>query len=164
MALKTLRHTLVLLVIWTIGCSSQPKKPTPLVYDLEHVLQASESSRLDSLYLAHEKRTGNEILLVTTPSFHGMEPVEFAVAFGDSLGVGKKGRDNGVVIAFSKAGREVFIATGRGTEKVLYDSICQRIIDHSMITHFKEGDPFGGLWAGSLAVVEFLDRPENVIP
>ena len=164
MALKTLRHTLVLLVIWTIGCSSQPKKPTPLVYDLEHVLQASESSRLDSLYLAHEKRTGNEILLVTTPSFHGMEPVEFAVAFGDSLGVGKKGRDNGVVIAFSKAGRRLFIATGRGTEKVLHDSICQRIIDQSMIPRFKEGDPFGGLWAGSLAVVEFLDRPENVIP
>ena len=135
-----------------------------MVFDLEQVLQASERSRLDSLYLAHEQRTGNEIILVTTPSFHGMKAVEFAVAFGDSLGVGKKDRDNGVVITFSKSGREIFIATGRGTEKVMHDSICKRIVDQSMVPRFKEGDPFGGLWAGSLAVVEFLDRPENAIP
>lgn len=164
MALKTLRHTLVLLLIWTIACSSRPQKPTYMVFDLEHVLQVDQGVRLDSLYMAHERRTGNQIILVTTPSFHGMEPVDFAVAFGDSVGVGKKDRGNGVVIAFSRSGRGVFIATGRGTEKVLHDSICQRIIDRSMIPRFKKGDPFGGLWAGSLAVVEFLDRPENAIP
>ena len=68
------------------------------------------------------------------------------------------------MITFSKAGRGVFIATGHGTEKVMSDSICQGIIDQRMIPRFKEGDPSAGLWAGSLAVVEFLDKPENAIP
>ena len=164
MTLKILRSALVLITLWTLGCSAQTEKPRTMVYDLEHVLQAKESFQLDSLYHAHELRTGNEIVLVTTPSFHGMKPVEFAVAFGDSIGAGKKGRNNGVVIAFSKADRKVFIATGRGTEKVLQDSICQRIVDRSMVPRFKADDTFGGLWAGSLAVVEFLDRPENAVP
>jgi len=119
---------------------------------------------LDSLFRAHERNTGNEILLVTSEDMDNeVQAHHFAVSYGQRIGVGKKDRDNGVVIAFSKARREVFIATGYGTERVLHDSICKRIIDTRMLPHFKEDRHFDGLWEGSLAVVEFLERPENVI-
>ncbi|MBK9176905.1 MAG: TPM domain-containing protein [Flavobacteriales bacterium] len=152
-----------LLGVFLLACTS-PTRPTQLfVYDHEGILDTSSMIRLDTLLSGHEHRTGNEVVLVTHPTFHGKTPVEFAVAFGDSLGVGKKGYDNGVVIAFSSARREVFIATGKGTVRVLHDSICQRIINTEMRTRFKEGDAYGGLLAGSKAVIDFLERRENRI-
>lgn len=146
------------------GCSAQMPTDKPSVYDQEGMLHTRVEARFDSLFQAHEGRTGNEIALVTHATFNGRTSMEFAVAFGDSLGVGKKDRNNGVTIAFSKAKRQVFIATGYGTEKVLHDSICQRIIDQEMLPRFKLEDHDHGLWAGCLAIIDFLDRPENRIP
>ena len=160
-ATRSLGLMLLLLLASAGGCAK--KHPTSFVLDTEHVLTAAQHGSLDSLYRAHELRTGNEIALVTHPNFNGRSPVDFAVAFGDSIGIGKKERDNGVLIAFSKARREVFIATGAGTERVLDDITCKRIIDTEMIPRFKTDSTFQGLWAGSRAIIEFLDRPENVI-
>lgn len=101
--------------------------------------------------------------MVVHQTFNGRSARDFAVAYGDSLGVGKKERHNGVVIAFSPGRREVFIATGRGTQNVMPDSVCQRIVDEEMIPRFKEERYFEGLWNGSLAIVEFLDRPGHRI-
>jgi uncharacterized protein len=134
------------------------------VHDNELVLRSSEVFQLDSLFRIHERNTGNEILLVTSEDMDNEDQaLHFAVSYGERIGVGKKDRDNGVVIAFSKARREVIIATGYGTERVLHDSICKRIIDTRMLPHFKEDQHFDGLWEGSLALVEFLERTENVI-
>ena len=137
--------------------------PIGFVLDRETVLTQEQHSRLDSLFRAHEMLTGNEIALVTSSTFNGRTAKDFAVAFGDSVGVGKKRKDNGVVIAFSKDRREVFIATGRGMERVLHDTICARIIEQKMLPHFKADDPFGGLWNGSLSLVEFLESRKNGI-
>ena len=49
-------------------------------------------------------------------------------------------------------------------EKVLHDSICQRIIVQEMLPRSKLDDHDHGLWAGCLAIIDFLDRPENRIP
>ena len=72
----------------------------------------------------------------------------YAVDFGEKHGVGKKEKDNGLVIAFSKNLRQTFLATGYGTEKILKDDICKKIIDSTMVPRFKNQDYYGGLKAG----------------
>jgi uncharacterized protein len=157
------RPLILLLLLLSCGNASDEGSAS-FVHDHELVLTSSEAFRLDSLFRAHERNTGNEILLVTSADMDDQEhALHFAVDYGTRVGVGKKDRDNGVVIAYSDARREVFIATGYGAEKVLHDSICQRIVDTRMLPHFRDGRPFDGLWQGGLAVVEFLERPENVI-
>lgn len=158
---KTLHLFGLVLLPVLVACSGAKKHPSGFVLDKEHVLTAVQHRSLDSLFRTHELSTGNEIALITHPTFNGKSAKDFAVGMGDSLGVGKKGRSNGVVIAYSKARREVFIATGKGTERVLHDSICQRIIDIRMIPRFRTDDHYGGLFNGASAVVEFLDRPED---
>lgn len=156
-------RTLVLLSLLVCGCAGRQAHPFGFVLDSEHDLTPAQVQRLDSLFRAHEQHTGNEVVLVTSATLGDTTARVFAVAFGDSLGVGKPSRHNGVVIACSQARRNVFIATGRGTERVLTDSICQRIADSTMIPPFKRGALFDGLWAGSLEIVRFLDQPENRI-
>ena len=41
--------------------------------------------------------------------------------------------------------------------------MAKKIIDSLMIPHFKQGEAFEGLWEGSRAIVEFLEKPENII-
>lgn len=154
---------LLWLLLSAAGCG-RGEKTVQHVLDLEDVLDRPQENRLDSLFRAHAARTGNQIIVVTQPSFNGRSALEFAVQFGDSLGVGEKGKDNGVVIAFSSVRRAVFIATGRGTERVLHDSTCQRIVDADMLPEFKKGAYFDELFAGSLAVVQHLDQREHRIP
>ena len=159
-----LRALTILLLVPSCGSASEQGR-TSFIHDHELIFEENERYRLDSLFRAHERATGIEILLATSPDMNNAErALDFAVDYGTRMGVGKKDQDNGVVIAFSKARREVFIATDYGTERVLHDSICQRIIDTDMLPRFKEGQHFEGLWKGSLTMVEFLERPENVIP
>lgn len=133
------------------------------VFDLERDLSLEQSSRLDSLFRAHETTTGNEIVLVTDSTFNGRSAKDFAVEFGNAHGVGKAERNNGVVIAFSRAQRSLFIATGIGTERVLTDSICQELVDSLMLPQIRRDSTYAGLWAGSVALIEVLERPDNNI-
>lgn len=134
------------------------------VYDNENAFSAEEEMRLDTLFRGHESRTTNEIVLITTASYLGWQDMGLlAASCGDSLAVGKPRKSNGVVIVFSKHLREVYIATGLGTEKVMAPARSQKFIDSLMVPLFKEDMFFDGLWAGSTTIVNHLELPENRI-
>ena len=171
------RFLLYFILALFFGCSSTIKKEegTPkiekqvekfqsFVFDNENILTETQILKFDSLFRKHEKKTTNEIVLVTTQDYGQDENIlHFSVNFANRLGVGKAGKNNGVVIVMNSAKREVRISTGYGTENVLTDAIAQKIVDSIMVPRFKEGKLYEGLFAGSKAVVDFLERPENVV-
>jgi uncharacterized protein len=145
-------------------CANKPTHPQRFVFDNAALLSADQELQLDTLLRGHELRTTNEIAVVTITSYQGYPDLRsFAATCGDSLGVGKKKKNNGVVIVLSKELREVFIATGLGTENVMPDARCQRIIDSLMIPLFKEDMYFDGLWEGSKGVVRYLELPGHEV-
>jgi uncharacterized protein len=157
---------IIISVLLKLSCSSttEKNKIETFVFDNEKILTVEQTKQLDALYRGQEKRTTNEIALVTTPDYGEFANiVEFSFDFGNKLGLGKTDYDNGVVIVFSKAKRETRISTGYGTELVLKDEIAQKIIDSLMIPKFKANLYFEGLRDGSIAIVNFLDKPENKI-
>jgi uncharacterized protein len=112
----------------------------------------------------HEAETSNEIVLVTTDTYFPDTSILFySVNFGRSYGVGKKDLNNGIVIVYSDAQRQVRINTGFGLENILKDEMAKKILDSIMVPHFKAGDLYLGLWQGRVALVQFLERPENRI-
>jgi uncharacterized protein len=140
---------LIMVLFNACGQSSENLNEKTWVYDYEGVLSDKEEFILDSIITIFEKQTTNEIVIVTVDNigeFNKM--VDYAVAFGNTHGVGKKDKSNGLVILFSKNMRESFLSTGYGTEEILKDEICKNIIDSTMIPYFKNQDYFGGLKAG----------------
>jgi len=132
--------------------------------DTEHDLDSIQVRSLDSLYENHEKNTTNQIALITTASYYPDSNIlSYSVDKLRQLGLGRRDINNGLIIVFSKANREVRIGTGYGTEKVLKDAYAKRIIDSLMIPEFKNDHIFNGLWLGSKTIVDFLERPENRI-
>lgn len=162
---KKMKRLLALpLIILILGCSSTSKRDMTFVFDNEQILTEEQENAFDRLFREHEQKTTNEIVLVTTPNWGEQEnALFFAVEFGNKLGIGKKEKDNGVVIVFSKQQREIRISTGYGTENILKDEIAKKIIDSFMIPRFKEGKYYEGLYDGSKATIEFLELPGNEI-
>ncbi len=136
----------------------------PVVFDQERILSASQKSELRVLIDKHKKNTSNQIAIVTTVDMDGYTDIlEFATDFGTVHGVGQAEKDNGVVIAVSKNMRRVAIANGYGVEDVMPDRVAQQIISEKMIPHFRIGEYYQGILAGTNAVIDYLELPENRI-
>lgn len=164
MIITSLRMIICFVLVFASCITNSSQKDTGWVFDREGDLTKEQIFRLDSLFKDHERRTTNEIVLVTTPDYgNDSTLLSYAVNFGRQHNVGKKNINNGVVIVFNGTRHETRISTGYGTEKILKDEIGKRIIDSLMIPQFKKGNYYEGLWQGSIAIVNFLERPENKI-
>lgn len=145
------------------GCTNRTEGQNPnWVFDKEEVLSETDEDALNVIITQFEKETSNEIVIVTTPDIGDHEKMVFyAVEFGERYGVGKKDKDNGLIIVFSASLRETFIATGLGTEKLLTDPICKEIVDKKMVPEFKEGNYFEGILNGLNECIRVWKDKEN---
>ncbi len=151
--------------------SQIPDRPNPprLVNDFAVMLSASESEALENKLVAYDDSTSTQIAIVTVKNLGGDEVAHFAYTLGDKWGVGRKNKDNGVVILVSKETRDVFIAPGKGMEGALPDAYCRRIVDNIIVPKFKEGKYYDGLNEATdviikLAAGEFVNDVSNAAP
>ncbi len=166
--MKQLLLTIFLsLFIFSVVAQNIPERPNPprLVNDLANVLSDQEEQQLESELVQFDQSTSTQITIVTVPSLEGNEISDFTFKLGEKWGVGRKDKNNGIVIVFKpKIGNEkgaVFVAVGYGIEGIIPDAIANRaVVENEMIPRFKQNDVFGGLYAGtkvlmSLAAQEY---------
>jgi uncharacterized protein len=127
--------------------STIPARPDPphLVNDFAQLLNQSESETLEQKLIEYEKKTSTQIAIVTIESLEEEEIADYATQLGHEWGIGQKDKGNGVVLLVSKGDRKMFIATGYGTETILTDAVCKRIIEQDLIPNFKQGNYNAGL-------------------
>ncbi|MFI5407173.1 MAG: TPM domain-containing protein, partial [Nitrososphaerales archaeon] len=106
---------LIAFTIVLIACKVKAASNRNWVYDYESVLDSSQRERLANLYIGHERKTTNEIVLITTPTYENDTSILFySVNKFRQLGIGKKNINNGVLIVYSGANRQVRITNGYG--------------------------------------------------
>lgn len=152
--------TLFALLAWGMASWGQiPDAPTPprLVNDLAGVLSGDERAALERRLVKMDDSTSTQITVVTVADLGGYDMAQFSQELGEKWGVGRKGRDNGVIIVVKPKGPDgngrAFIATGYGLEGALPDVLCSRIVREVMIPHFQRNDYGGGISAGVDAVI-----------
>ncbi len=119
------------------------------IQDNEDILTAQQESQLNALISKYEKKTSNEIMIVTSKEIGEFEgPVSYAADILNTNNLGKEGKENGLVIFFSKELGLVSLAPGYGSEMSLTDSVCKVIVNSYMTPHFKEGKYYEGIKAG----------------
>ena len=122
------------------------------VADPSHHLAAVTVRALNAEIDSLERVTGVEIAVVVVDSTSGLEPFEFALALHRTWGVGKAGRDNGIVFLWVPAQRAVQISIGYGLEGVLPDRRVGRIRDTDIFPAFRRGAFDEGVLAGVRAL------------
>jgi uncharacterized protein len=142
-------HTLVFgfLFLNLSFAQNYPAKPEPprLVNDFAGMLSPQENETLERKLELYNDSTSTQISIVIIQTLDGADKAQYATELGEKWGIGRKHKDNGVLILIAKSEHQIFIATGRGVEEFLPDAICERIIQNKIKPRFKAGNYFDGL-------------------
>jgi uncharacterized protein len=141
----------LLLSLFCIGSFAStgdfPERPSPpkLINDFAGMLNAAEISELEQKVNRFNDSTSIEISVVIISNLGEYDISDYAVQLAELWGIGKKAKNNGVLILISKENRQAYIATGYGMEGVLPDTRCNRIIQADLIPQFKRSNYFNGI-------------------
>ncbi|WP_321481064.1 TPM domain-containing protein [uncultured Bacteroides sp.] len=123
----------------------------------EGILSEAATDSIDRMLYALENKTGIETVVAVLPSIGEADCFDFSHKLLNTWGVGKKGKNNGLVILLVTDQRCIQFYTGYGLEGDLPDAICKRIQTLKMIPYLKNGDWDNGMVAGVKATCARLD-------
>ncbi len=122
-----------------------PGMPTGLLSDFAKMLTLEERAQLEAKLEDFEKKTGDEIAVVTISSLRGESIETFAEELFKQWGIGKKGKDNGVLLLIAKDNKKVRFEVGYGLEPYVTDLEAAQIIRSTLIPAFTEEKYFEGI-------------------
>ncbi len=137
-------------------------KPEGWINDYAHVISAEYQKKLEALISELESKTSAEIAVVTVKSIAPHDEVGYARLLFDNWKIGKKGRDNGVLVFLAVDERRWRIETGYGVEGILTDGRCGEIGRNVMVPIFKQGNYGEGLYSGVAAIASLIARDSKV--
>jgi uncharacterized protein len=125
------------------------------VNDFNDILTVEEEIKLEKLLTKFEKKTTNEIAIVTIDAYGDYEGIEdYALALFNAWGIGKKDKNNGLLIVVCKQDRKMRIETGSGIRAVLTDELCKTIIDEEFVPEFKKDRYYNGILMGTKRLIK----------
>jgi uncharacterized protein len=126
-----------------------PQNPPRLVNDFSGTLSPGQINSLERKLVLFDDSSSTQIVVVLVKSLGDLTKEEFADQLGEKWGVGRKGKENGIVVLvkpkYGNERGEARISIGYGLEGVIPDAIGKRIIDNEMIPYFKLGDYYTGI-------------------
>lgn len=155
---RFLSFTLLLLITVTSFADDVkdfPARPNPprLVNDLANMMTPSQQEELERLLVHFDQTTSSQVAIVTVPSLKDHDIAEYTISLFNQWGIGRKGKNNGILILASSGDRKMWITTGQGMEGVLTDAQTGRIVRNEMVPEFKAGNYYGGFYKASNAVI-----------
>lgn len=134
-----------------------PGEPTGFVNDYANLLSSGEQAQLEATLSDFNKRTGNEIAVVTIETLAGDTVENFAEQLFQDWGIGKKGQDNGILLLISKSDREMRIEVGYGLEPELTDLEAAHLIRNVLTPAFREEQYFAGITEAVGLIIKKLE-------
>ena len=110
---------------------------------------------------ALERRTTDQLVIVTVPSLNGRTIEAFGLGLGNHWGIGQRGKDNGVLLIVAPTERRVRIEVGYGLEAILTNARAQAIIDRHMLPALRRGAWNEAISAGTREIIATLVAHER---
>jgi uncharacterized protein len=116
------------LVVTAWGLDTKTLKPTGYVNDFSNTLDAASKQTLEDYCANLERVTGTQMAIVLVPALDG-EPVEdVANRLYREWGIGKKGKDEGILILLAIKDRKSRAEIGYGIEPIISDGAAGGIL------------------------------------
>ncbi len=132
------------------------------IVDNAEILGAETKQKLAAQLKAHEAETTHQIAVLTVPSLEGESVESYAEQVFNTWKLGRKGKDNGVLVLVAPNERRMRIEVGYGLEGALTDVAASRIVRNVMTPRFKEGNFDAGVAEGVQAVIGQLTGSAEV--
>ncbi len=129
----------------------------------DNIIHPDDVARINGLLRTVEDSLDIEIAVVAVESIGDNDARMFATDLFQHWGLGKKGKDNGLLIQLvtEPSQRSVVFETGYGLESILPDAICYRLQQRYMLPEFKAGDYSSGMLKGVIATTNYLITSNN---
>ena len=135
--------------------------PNPKVQDMgnyvcnpDEIVASSDVVLLNRLARQLEDSTQVELCVVAVNSIGEMEAFDFCYEVFQRWGIGKEGKNTGVLLFLAVESRDVRIMTGGGIEGVMTDAVCHSIIHETMMQPLRNADYSDAMALGALRVYE----------
>jgi len=131
---------------WSLNTSKL--KPSGYVNDFAHVLSPGAARGIESYCASLETATGVQMAIVTVPSLED-EPIEdVANRLYREWGIGKKGKDEGILLLFAMQEHKNRAEVGYGLEPILTDADAGAVL-RSIRPVLRQGNYAGALLAAA---------------
>lgn len=157
-----------LLVLCALGASLfaldlKKLKPEGYVSDFAHVLDAQSRDQLEAYCGRLEQQTGVQMALVTLPSLDGEQIEEVSNDLFRQWGVGKKGKDEGIMLLLAIQDHRDRIEVGYGLEPILPDGFDGSIL-RSIQPLLRQGAYGQAMIAGAVRIGSAIDQAKGISP
>jgi uncharacterized protein len=160
---RLFHHCSFLILSLSIAVPVFPAIPAPgaRVSDYAGILSQADREKLQGVIGRVEASTTAEIFVVTVSSLDGLAVEEYANQLFNRWGIGKKGKDNGLLVLVAPKDRKMWIEVGYGMEAVVPDGLAGAVIREAFIPHFKKDDYAGGILEGVDRLAAIVEGRES---
>ncbi|GBF50974.1 hypothetical protein LPTSP4_25050 [Leptospira ryugenii] len=149
-------YCLLLFILVCFQCKASledlPKLTSPIM-DPKGVLSNTAKTELESLLRKNEADTTNQIVVYLEDSLMFGSIEEDAIKIFEAWKLGKKEKDNGILLLFAMKERKVRIEVGYGLEGVFTDLAAKRIINEIIAPNMKLGNYEQAIKQGTIAIL-----------
>lgn len=136
--------------------SENPTQFRKYVTDETGTLSSSEISALNSKLSNEDKETSNQIIVYLISTLDGESLEDISIRLAEKNKIGKKDRNNGVLMLIVKDDKKIRIEVGYGLEGVLTDAKSSSIIRNDITPSFKSGSYYEGINKGVDAIISTI--------
>jgi uncharacterized membrane protein YgcG len=141
------RILLLAFAVFAFAADPDLPKSAGYVNDFAGKLPAADRQALETRLRDYERATSNEVAIAVVESLHGQTVEVYANRLFKAWGVGKKDRNNGVLLLWAPAERKVRIEVGMGLEAAIPNSAAADIL-RNVTALFRQDEYVRGLSAG----------------
>jgi uncharacterized protein len=138
-------------------------KPQGYVSDFAHVVDPQSRAELEAYCAQLERTTGVQMAFVTLPSLDGNPIEDVSNTLFRQWGVGKKGKDEGIMLLLSVQDHRDRIEVGYGLEPILPDGFDGSIL-RGIAPLLKQGAYGQAIISAAAQMSATIDRAKNVAP
>jgi len=132
------------------------------VYDDEHLLTDDQEQELNTLLRYLEEKTSIEFAVVTTSSFNDYSIEDYAHDLFNELGLGKRKKDNGILLLVSASEGHGRLEIGYGIDDILTDSKCGVILDDYYVVYRDKEEHGNSVYYTVKGVLSLLGQNYNI--
>jgi uncharacterized protein len=147
------RHVHLIILFWCLASSAfgldlDKLKPQGYVSDFAHVLDDSSRAQLEAYCGRVEQATGVQMAIVTIDTLDGQPVEDVANTLFRKWGIGKKGKDEGILLLTAIKDHRDRVEVGYGLEPILPDGFAGSVLRQA-VPLLRQGAYGQGLFAAA---------------
>jgi len=152
---------LIIVIVFVFTSKVFAAAPAEYINDQANILSQEQKTQLNTLINENQKQTGNEVAVLIIPELKNETIESQAVKTFEDWGIGKKGKDNGVLLLVAIKDKKLRIEVGYGLEGVLTDLRSSQIIGNIITPEFKSGNYYLGIEKGLNSIIATINSDSS---